>query len=447
MGFATLIMYECEWHDLRKTNVIVKDFMKKHFYNTRYVMSEEQIINAIISDEIFGAVQCDISCPDDLFQYFSEMSPVFKSAVIKIDDIGEHMQQHESKGTKKRRTLVGGMKAKHILLATPLLQFYIAKGMTVSNINLVVEYKPSRCFRSFTEDVTAARRTADKNPSTKILADTAKLIGNSGYGSLLMRVDKFSSIKYCTEKAQVSKLFNTSEFKAFTQLDRNLFEVELNKKTIRYDMPIQVGFFVLNYAKLRMLNFYYDFVDKFVGRSNFEYCQTDTDSAYFALTGESLADSIKPSQKLAFNKMLNGHCNDIPFVPSIKNPHAYLTRTCCDTHQLIDKRTPGLFKLEAVGCAMISLCSKCYCLKRATGDVKFSSKGVNQRQLNKNFLFDFFTRVLFTKQPEMVKNIGIKQWKQQMVTYDQMKKGFTYSYWKRKVLPDGVSTVPLDIWL
>ena len=92
------------------------------------------------------------------------MSPVFKSAVIKIDDIGEHMQQHESKGTKKRRTLVGGMKAKQILLATPLLQFYLAKGMTVSNINLVVEYIPSGCFRSFTEDVTAARRTADKTP-------------------------------------------------------------------------------------------------------------------------------------------------------------------------------------------------------------------------------------------------------------------------------------------
>ena len=36
-----------------------------------------------------------------------------------------------------------------------------------------------------------------------------------------------------------------------------------------------------------MLLFYYDLVDKFVDRSNYEYCQMDTDSAYIAL------DSLK----------------------------------------------------------------------------------------------------------------------------------------------------------
>ena len=37
-----------------------------------------------------------------------------------------------------------------------------------------------------------------------------------------------------------------------------------------------------------MLEFYYDFLDKYVDRRDFEYCYMDTDSAYFAVSGEEL---------------------------------------------------------------------------------------------------------------------------------------------------------------
>ena len=60
------------------------------------------------------------------------------------------------------------------------------------------------------------------------------------------------------------------------------------------DLPIHIGFFVYSYAKLRMLQFYYDLVDKFVDRSNYEYCQMDTDSAYIALASSCLDDVIRP---------------------------------------------------------------------------------------------------------------------------------------------------------
>jgi hypothetical protein len=35
---------------------------------------------------------------------------------------------------------------------------------------------------------------------------------------------------------------------------------------------MQIGCFVYQYAKLRMLEFYYDFMDVFVDRSDFQYC-------------------------------------------------------------------------------------------------------------------------------------------------------------------------------
>ena len=43
------------------------------------------------------------------------------------------------------------------------------------------------------------------------------------------------------------------------------------------NLPFQVGFFVYQYAKLRMLQFYYDFFDKYLDRADFQMCEMDTD--------------------------------------------------------------------------------------------------------------------------------------------------------------------------
>jgi hypothetical protein len=35
-------------------------------------------------------------------------------------------------------------------------------------------------------------------------------------------------------------------------------------------------------------------LDKYIGRSDLEFCETDTDSAYIAISGESIEELIKP---------------------------------------------------------------------------------------------------------------------------------------------------------
>ena len=40
------------------------------------------------------------------------------------------------------------------------------------------------------------------------------------------------------------------------------YEIEMNKSVVKYTLPLHIGFFVYQYAKLRMLQFYYDFVDR-----------------------------------------------------------------------------------------------------------------------------------------------------------------------------------------
>ena len=76
--------------------------------------------------------------------------------------------------------------------------------------------------------------------------------------------------------------------------------MQSSKKKIKLDLPLQVGFFVYQYAKLRMLLFYYDFLDKYIDRSDFEYCEMDTNSTYIAISGESVEDLVKPEMMHEF---------------------------------------------------------------------------------------------------------------------------------------------------
>jgi hypothetical protein len=73
-------------------------------------------------------------------------------------------------------SLIGSMKEDKILLATPLLKWYLEHGLEVTKIYQVVEYSPKACFKSFGDSVSNARRAGDVDPYKAIIADTMKLV-------------------------------------------------------------------------------------------------------------------------------------------------------------------------------------------------------------------------------------------------------------------------------
>ena len=90
---------------------------------------------------------------------------------------------------------------------------------------------------------------------------------------------------------------NNPRFARMNEISEDIYETELFKTRLNMDVPIQIGFAILNYAKLSLLKFYYNFLLKFVGRENFEYMETDTDSSYIALAQETLEECILPEMK------------------------------------------------------------------------------------------------------------------------------------------------------
>ena len=150
-----------------------------------------------------------------------------------------------------------------IMVISPLLKWYVEHGLEATQSHQVVKYKPATCFRKFSDNISEARRAGDADQEKRIVAETRKLDGNSSYGKTVTNKERHTDVIYYQEH-QVSRYLVDPSFRRCSQLRAKTFEVEMSKKTIRLDLPMQIGCFVYQYAKLRMLEFYYNFMDVFL---------------------------------------------------------------------------------------------------------------------------------------------------------------------------------------
>ena len=246
-------MWECDWKRERDPPP-----------RQKWKMTQNEILTAVIDGTLFGMIECDIHVPPELRPYFSEMQPIFKNTTVTRDDIGPFMRQYAEEHdimSTPRRMLVGSFHGIKLLLATPLLRWYLAHGLVVDRVYQVVDYEPNPCFQRFGESVSAARRAGDADPDKAIIADTMKLLGNSAYGKTVTNVDRHRKVTYCTEVG-TSLLVGNKRFRQLDVVTDDAYEITSSKARVTYDLPHHIGFFVYQYAKLRMLQFYCDFVDR-----------------------------------------------------------------------------------------------------------------------------------------------------------------------------------------
>ena len=192
------------------------------------------------------------------------------------------------------------------------------------------------------------------------------LSGNALYGKTITNKEKHSDVKYAAHN-KTTQYTNDPLFQHMIKINESTYEVQLHKGTIKHDLPIQIGFWVYCLAKMRMLEFYYDFLIKFFDQSKFELSQMDTDSLYFAIAGDELEDILKPDMHSTFYRdrhmwLPSEHCNSCidDYVTTKVAGKEWFIKPCCDDRLKYDKRTPGLFKLEFQGDKILSLCSKSY---------------------------------------------------------------------------------------
>ena len=225
----------------------------------------------VLKEKVFGFAQVDIEVPDGLYEKFSEMSLLFVVEEILDCDIPEEMKIYKEKtgrksvkGTKK---LLGVMMAEKILLYTPLIEWYQQHDLRLTVVHQLIEYEPGIPFSWFPEKVANARREADKDLLKKELGDVAKLKGNSFYGKMIEDLGRHKSTKFTPKEMVLDKALR-SPFLDNLEVIGGAYEIKEFKRTVMIKRPYQCGIAVYQLVKLRMLEFCYDFLDKYFSRQD-----------------------------------------------------------------------------------------------------------------------------------------------------------------------------------
>ena len=253
-GFNVIELWECEWWRLYKTTNSVKQHIREHFPYRRS-LAAEQLLEEMKKGKLFGYVQCDIEVTENLRSNFKNFPPIFKNTLVSKSDIADLMKNYaeeERLFSQPRKMLISSFTLENGILNTPLLLFYLQLGLVCTKIHRFVEYTPKNCFNSFVQSAVDTRRQGDENPKSGVFAETMKLLANSSYGYQIMDRSRHTVTKYLSDEKKHAAI-NSKLFKKLDHVNNSFFEVELAKAQIEHREPIIVGFFILQYAKLRML--------------------------------------------------------------------------------------------------------------------------------------------------------------------------------------------------
>ena len=409
-------------------------------YDDPVQAAAKDLIGRRYSKRWFGFAEVDIEFPWDLWEEFEAFPPIFINQSVGEEGIPQHMKDYLAKSGRAampdQKKLLGILKAKKVLLYAPLLKWYHEHGLEITAVHRTIDYVPQKIFDWFVQEVANMRRKGDVEAEKALLAEIYKLLGNSAYGKFSEAVERQTKVMYTKDEDEIDKHPGSAYLEDLEEIG-DAYKIESCKKEVKINRPFQVGIVVYQLAKLRMLQFYYDFLDHYIDRRDYELIQMDTDSMYFALSYDTLEEAVKPELLKEFEN----------------NKKQWLS------WDKWSNREPGLFKLEKEGTRAIALCSKCYFVDdEKSAKVKMSSKSVSQKQTmppskpnlslklkqeHNELIWQRYERAL-EGYKDMATNRGFRMKDGAMYTYEQHKLGLSAYYDKRWVLEDGIHTEPIE---
>ena len=411
--------------------------------------TQETLLDAIRSGEVFGFVTCSIRTPDHLIQKFQESSflfpPVIQKTELTDDLIGPFMKAKMMEQERKAggRTLIQTYNGDNLLLMTPLVQFYLENGMEISNITSFIQYIPGRGLAPFVDKVVSMRVAATyENDDAKQL--TAKLFGNSGYGKCAEDVEKHSNTSLYPPDHDISKFIKRALYRNHVVIqneegEAGATEVTCGRKTIEDSKPVHLGVCILQWSKLLFLRFMYHLFYH-MEPGSFRCVYADTDSICLALT--KTRDVQNDSEEEKYRALLD------PIVrPEMRESwEATWKDWICTTTEVEDIRKPGKLKCEFLfrRGRFCALSPKTYfAYNDEDGDKKTGYKGICHAEARKLEL-NTYLECLYGSTSKEVENRGFKLNKnKQLVYYEQLKRGLNNIFCKFRVQNDHITCKPL----
>ena len=196
----------------------------------------------ILNDEIFGFFLVDIRVLDDLRETFSEFPPIFIITQVPDEQIAPAMRAYRDRTgrAKGARKLVSVLDAKRVVLHSPLIKWYLRKGLIIDQFYEAAIYNPGRPFSWFPEMVAKKRREADENPKLSQVGETYKLLADSAYGKMIENLERQDRVELTADVRRVQKLVLDPFFIDAEEVGE-AFKLKMGKRSIVIDRPYQCG--------------------------------------------------------------------------------------------------------------------------------------------------------------------------------------------------------------
>jgi len=252
-------------------------------------------------------------------------------------------------------------------------------------------------------------------------------MNNSIFGKTLENKRKHLNVRLVTNAKKLEKLVQKPNFQTSFIINDNIVAVAMNKTVVKMDRPLYVGMCIMDISKTLMYDFHYNKMVSFYGRNNIGIAYMDTDSYLYWIKCQELYEDLRTfpyTNEFDFSDYPQEH----PNYDKGKN-----------------KKVLGKFKDETKSVPLqefVALMPKMYAVKIDAGEVIKKAKGVKTQFLKKNIVFDQYKECLFENKTINATFNSIRSYNHTLYTIKSTKKALSSYDDKRKILQDGIHTLP-----
>lgn len=279
------------------------------------------------------------------------------------------------------------------LVLDELLLFYVEKGLTIIKWHSIQRWRNATLFKDFIlQNINVRNKSTD--PAIK---NARKIANNSLYGKTcenVFRYRQFIVDRIEEAPASVDAAINRSAARwlNFTTIDAQYVIAEVARKEVILNKPVQLGFAILEFAKLRIYQFWHALCMQFGNDVLLMY--TDTDSL---LLGFRFAED---PFVLMRNSSLLSTFVDLP-IDTMGNALPPSKQIGLFSDELHDRHITGYIGLKA----------KSYIIRFADNTYKKRMKGVRISALfnNRPLTFEDFEHALFKHEQKRVAEYSLRK--------------------------------------
>lgn len=313
---------------------------------------------------------------------------------------------------------------RNYLIHAKVLKFYLNEGLRISKFHYGYLFYQDYILKDYVENNIIKRRTSKSPP----LQTLYKLLNNSLYGKTCENKFKYRKFEVYKEDNSIFGKINTWLMDTTNWLpinDKVLIEKKI--KEIKLDKPIQIGFSILDFAKLEMYKFLFAIQNIF--KEDVQPLYTDTDSILIHFKHPH-------PEEVLFNDPTTR-----PFLDFDKIPEHWTVHTP-GTH-----KESGLWSLETTDkiIEFIGIRAKTYSYRTENKEI-LKNKGITataiELKTREKITMEHYRQALFENKEIKVYQVTIGSKKHQLLTKKQIKLAITNNDEKRHVLPDKITTIP-----